>query len=61
MKGVCDVCRLVDGDYSEKEVQWCSFCNAYICSNDLYSPRRIRAWAKNKGITWDSIKSKIGL
>ena len=31
MKGICDVCKLLDTDYNEKEVFYCKECNAYIC------------------------------
>jgi len=30
-KGVCDVCRLVDGDTSIKEVYYCPICKKWIC------------------------------
>lgn len=29
---LCDVCVLVDGDYSPKPVQWCQECQAWICA-----------------------------
>lgn len=29
--GTCDVCLLVDGDAGEKEVRYCSRCDARIC------------------------------
>ncbi len=31
MVGECDVCVLVDGDHSLKEVGYCSICDAHIC------------------------------
>lgn len=29
--GICDVCRLVDGDKGVKWVVYCPTCEAYIC------------------------------
>lgn len=31
IKGVCDVCKLVDDDVSTKDVFYCASCRAYIC------------------------------
>ena len=31
---VCDVCRLVDNDLTEKECTFCEACNAWICTAD---------------------------
>ncbi len=31
MKGVCDVCNLVDKDSTIKEVKYCSICDANMC------------------------------
>lgn len=40
----CDVCRLLDGDYSQKMCQWCGKCRAWICYQDLPNmARRARA------------------
>jgi hypothetical protein len=42
--GKCRVCVLLDGDYSDKECGYCSFCDAWICAADRFSvARRIRA------------------
>lgn len=30
-KGVCDVCKLVNGDTSIKEVSFCNVCKKWIC------------------------------
>ncbi len=30
-QGVCDCCRLVDGDTTFKVVTYCDACDAYIC------------------------------
>jgi hypothetical protein len=41
---VCDVCRLLDGDYRQKMCQWCDKCEAWICQRDLGNlGRRARA------------------
>jgi hypothetical protein len=40
----CDVCRLVDGDVTPKQVEWCNFCKAWLCDNDKWNlPRRAKA------------------
>jgi len=31
---VCQVCRLIDKDESEKLCKWCGVCNAWICEKD---------------------------
>jgi hypothetical protein len=31
--GVCSVCKLNEGDTTQKKVFWCSACKAYICAN----------------------------
>ena len=44
---VCDVCRLVDGDYTMKACEWCRSCQAWICEKDLDNwPRRSLAMAR---------------
>jgi len=44
MHTVCDVCRLLDGDYSVKFCTWCLRCQAWICQADEHRPdRRLRA------------------
>lgn len=41
---VCDVCRLVDNDLTEKESEFCEACDAWICTADLDNwPRRVIA------------------
>lgn len=32
-QGVCDCCKLVDGDVTIKQVYFCETCQAYICAN----------------------------
>lgn len=45
--GICDVCRILDGDTSIKMVQYCSECDANLCQRDrLNYFRRARAFAK---------------
>lgn len=29
--GICDVCRLVDRNYTKKRVYYCDKCKAWIC------------------------------
>lgn len=45
--GVCDVHRLVNSDTANREVTYCSTCDAWIC-NKCYPdlPKRALAWAK---------------
>lgn len=31
-KGICRVCELLDNDKTEKEIIYCNFCKAWICS-----------------------------
>ena len=40
-QGVCDACRLVDGDNKAKTVYYCKTCGAYLCSDcsDNWSKR----------------------
>lgn len=33
--GVCEVCKRLDNDTSQKAVKWCGTCNAYICVADF--------------------------
>lgn len=45
----CEVCRLVDGDYSVKPCRFCSMCRAWICAADLPNlARRARAMLLRK-------------
>lgn len=40
----CDVCRLLDGDLSQKLCLWCGNCKAWICEDDIDNwIRRARA------------------
>lgn len=39
-QGICDVCRLVDGDVRPKLVKWCNVCKAWICSPCSWNPVR---------------------
>jgi hypothetical protein len=43
--GVCDVCRLVNEDYSSKLVGYCPKCDAWICEyhRDRWTLRMIAA------------------
>jgi len=44
MNTVCDVCRLLDGDYSVKLCDFCRRCEAWICKACQRNPaRRIKA------------------
>lgn len=55
---VCDVCRLLDGDMTEKLCYYCPKCNAQICVRDSHSDawlRRMHAaawrqWEKLNGV-----------
>jgi hypothetical protein len=41
---ICDVCRLVDGNTTLKECEYCEFCKAWICkADDLRVDRRMLA------------------
>lgn len=31
MDGVCDVCLILDNDSTIKDVEYCNFCQAFIC------------------------------
>jgi hypothetical protein len=48
---VCDVCRILDNDYSRQWVKHCDTCNANMCSGCTNSPlrRTIAAIAKFLG------------
>jgi hypothetical protein len=37
MMHVCDVCRLVDGDSTEKDCTYCNRCKAWLCVADKKS------------------------
>jgi hypothetical protein len=37
---ICDVCRLLDGDETLKECQYCKACDAWMCRADYYSAIR---------------------
>lgn len=55
--GVCDVHRLVNGDYANREVYYCSDCDAWMCKRcegDI--PKRALAMAYQKG---GQLKNKI--
>lgn len=43
--GVCRCCELVDKDTGQKEVNWCTFCKAFICRpcSENY-PKRAQAF-----------------
>lgn len=46
---ICDVCRLLDYDTTEKLCGYCSLCDAYICDADRNRwDRRIKAALKRK-------------
>lgn len=45
--GTCDVHALVDGDNSDKIVEYCAVCDAWMCEpckDDV--PKRALAWVK---------------
>lgn len=45
MRGVCDVCEIVDGNKLPKEVGYCPMCKAQMCAECRRSPgRRAKAW-----------------
>ena len=44
---VCDVCRLLDGDLSEKPCGYCEMCDSWICERDKACWQR-RIWAAVK-------------
>jgi len=47
----CEVCKRLDGDLIPKPVKFCRLCNAYICQDDFYSVRRVRAaLTENEGL-----------
>jgi hypothetical protein len=31
---VCEVCRVLDHDYSTKPCRWCNQCGVWICAKD---------------------------
>lgn len=46
---VCDVCRLVDGDVTEKLCGFCGMCDSWICKDDTWRwDRRVRAFYKRR-------------
>lgn len=47
--GVCDVCRLLEGNTQQKMVCWCGLCQAWLCDKCRNNPvRRALAAAKQK-------------
>ena len=49
--GVCDCCKLVDGNETFKPVMHCNICNANICSDcERNWPKRSVAYFVKKGI-----------
>jgi hypothetical protein len=47
--GICDVCRLLDKDTSQKSVFYCEICDSWICEEDKNNwIRRITAAAKRE-------------
>jgi hypothetical protein len=46
---VCEVCKLLDNDYTAKECSYCKICSSWICNSDLYNyKRRAKALAYDK-------------
>jgi len=44
MPRVCRVCELVDKDYTTKKVNYCAFCDAFICVPcETNLPKRAKA------------------
>jgi hypothetical protein len=37
-RGTCDCCRLLRGDQSLKQVNWCGLCKAWLCDVCRKSP-----------------------
>lgn len=50
MKGKCDVCALVDGDRSEKDVAYCGRCDAHMCERCRKSTARRAAAMIKRGL-----------
>jgi len=50
--GICEVCRIQDGDTSIKKVKYCSFCKVTICCecNDKYDQRFFAMIKKKFGL-----------
>ena len=47
MTAPCDVCRILDGDETPKEVTYCHLCDAHLCKRDRKSfIRRALAFTK---------------
>lgn len=46
--GICEVCRLLDNDATEKIVSYCEFCGVNICCNhrNKIGSRTIAAFLK---------------
>lgn len=46
---VCDVCRLLNQDTSEKPCGFCGMCDSWICKDDTWRwDRRVRAFYKRR-------------
>lgn len=57
---VCDVCRLVDGDYREKLCFYCGSCDSEICvaDKDRWGRRALAAfWRQFEGERGVSVRS----
>lgn len=53
MKGICKVCELLDNDKTQKEIEYCAFCNAAMCKQcERNWLRRGQAMIKEK-LTWE--------
>lgn len=48
--GTCDVCSLVDGDESPKDVGYCGMCKAWLCEHCRTSLGRRAIAALKKGV-----------
>lgn len=47
MTAPCDVCKILDGDDTPKEVTYCHLCNAHLCAKDRKSiVRRLMAMTR---------------
>lgn len=59
-KGTCDICVAINGDRSEKEVQYCSCCHRNICNRCRYSADRIKAWWRSEGRSLKNLLDCLG-
>src|ERR1035437_5104457 len=57
---VCEVCKLLDNDYTAKECSYCKICSSWICNMDLNNyMRRRQAFKKHFKDTITATVAKI--